>query len=314
MRKLFWIVCATLVAQFGLGGSTAVAALTFEGSGDPSVYPYYTSSADQGYQQLGDAFFFPVNGTIYQSNSVPSAFITTTVNETHNGATVSATAQTQYGGFYLARNKVSLNVTNAQSNDGYNVLAAQGSHTRGTFFTNDVDPASAVFHWHVSGTESSNYGVATARVDFLAGYYPDANYFDLYSNPDTRSLIGPGDFAYALPIVVGQAIDLFFNASAYAEVTAGIFPNGASLGLNADYSSTYELTSIDLLDSNGILLTEWSMIDSETGKVVFTQDGRVSVPEPTSLWLTAIGGVMATFASGRGRARCWRGWSLPKTS
>ncbi|MBB6049056.1 PEP-CTERM sorting domain-containing protein [Armatimonas rosea] len=215
-----------------------------------------------------------------------------------DGATITYTANSNYAGFFAAKNDTSLSISNIQ-HQGYYTIAGQGSHTQVQFFA-PVTPAEATFNWKVTGTASAPYGTATSRLDFLAGSYPGSGINDLYNAPGHLLAYGPGNYSYVLPTTLNTPIDLFYWSSAYIEVqdtdTAGRV--GQSFSAFANFSSTYTLESIDLRDSNGDLIPSWTMEDtSAPGVALFNQNGRTaaagsSAPEPTTLLFLTLGGTL----------------------
>jgi hypothetical protein len=214
-----------------------------------------------------------------------------------DGATITYSANATSPGFFAAKNDTTLSVSNIQ-HQGYYSIAGQGSHTQVQFFA-PVTPAEATFNWKVTGIASAPYGIATSRLDFLAGSYPGSGINDLFSLPHMQH-DGPGNYSYVLPTTLNTPIDLFYWSSAYIEVldtdTAGRV--GQSFSAFANFSSTYTLESIDLRDSNGDLIPAWTMEDtSAPGVALFDQNGRTlaagsSAPEPTTLLFLALGGTL----------------------
>jgi hypothetical protein len=211
-----------------------------------------------------------------------------------SGATINYTANSNYGGFFAARNSTSLNITNIQA-QGYYAIAGQGSHTQVQFFA-PVNPVEARFNWKVTGVASTPYGAATSRLDFLAGSYPNSGIEDLFSLPHMIQN-GPGNVSYNLATPLNTPIDLYYWSSAYIELfdTQTASHVGQNFSAFADFSSTYVLETIDLFDGNGDLIPTWTMEETSTpGVVLFDQNGRtaaagVSAPEPTTLALLALG-------------------------
>ena len=217
------------------------------------------------------------------------------------GAHVTMQGSTVSSGFFAARNQVSLSVSNVQS-EGYQATTAQGSHTQVTFFTPGALATSSVYRWHVTGTTSSTVPGANvnAGLSFLAGDFAGAGLTTMFTNPSTTTLIGPGTLSYTLPLVLNKPIDLYYYSGAYFETkkSQGSALTGGTLSGFSDFSNTYILDSIDLFDSNGDPIANWTMEDtSMPGIALFDQNGRTaagksSIPEPTTLVFLALGGTL----------------------
>ena len=106
---------------------------------------------------------------------------------------------------------------------------------------------------------------------------------------------------------LGSAIYLYFWSSAFAEVNPGEFVPGSTFDLTANFASTFVLENVDLLDDNGVELSDWSMrTNDDEDMLLFDQTGRIAaiddaplppdlpplgVPAPGSLAL-ALAGLM----------------------
>jgi hypothetical protein len=220
------------------------------------------------------------------------------------GANITMQGSTVPNGFFSARNQVSMSVSNVQS-EGYQATTAQGSHTQVTFFTPGALAASSVYHWHVTGTTGSTVPGANvnAGLSFLAGDFGGADLTTMFSNPSTTSLIGPGNLSYALPLVLNKPIDLYYYSGSYFETkkSQGAALLGGTLSGFSNFSNTYTLDSIDLFDSNGDPITNWTMEEiNNPGVALFDQNGRTAAanassaaPEPATLMFLALGGALA---------------------
>lgn len=244
------------------------------------------------------------NGTLYGSTVAPSALSLNTAFD-FGGAHISPVVTTQPGGFFVAHNNAQLSVTNANADNGYTAQAAYGSRTTVEFFTSGALASRALFHWHVSGTESSTNVAdcnpptefslcAAARLDFAATTDSSKRFVDLFIDPSLNPLseFGAGDYFYDIGgLPLDQVIQLMFWSSTFVNAAPGKLPQGGEFSLFADYSSTFDLIEIDLFDVNDNEITQWTMVDRATGQTVFNQDGRIAatIPEPSSITLLAAG-------------------------
>ncbi len=297
------VVAGALVS----GGSQAT--VTFIGGSDAGgPAPYFQNYAFATAINGATGGFTPEMGvgTIYSSNFAPAAL---SVNSTFNvdGATITGTASTVASGFYAAHNAASLDITNTQAANGYYAIGAFGSRTTVEFFTAGALADRAVFHWHVSGTQSPN-NIATCDfltvfdncvsswLDFLATTDTNAVFVDLFDvliNPLTK--FGPGDFTYDISgLPLNQTISLLYWSSAFVTVDDSQITQGGTFSAFANYSNTFTLESIDLYDADNNLLPEWSLVDVSSGQTVFDQNGALPTtfaPEPATVALLA-GGVL----------------------
>ena len=207
-------------------------------------------------------------------------------------------------GLGLARAYASMSVTNAIGNGGYNAVASQGSRTQGVFTSGAGTPGRADFHFTLTGSASSPYGLALGRLDFLARSFTpgQGSYFDVFSglHADTA---GNHTFSYIGSFV--NPLDLLFYAAAGVVIQDGAtVPAGADFTATADFEHTFDLSSIDLFDTNNRLIDNWTLTDMATGRVVFNQGGRVAatIPEPDTLILVALS-LVALAAPLRGHRR-----------
>lgn len=292
-----------------LWASSGHTATVFDLTGDSSVAPYYqvqTFSAINDHTGSTPAGFFAYHeGLLTSSNSAVSPQ-TQVDTFTLNDATVTARASATPGGFYLSRNAASLSITNANAEDAYYALGGFGSMTTVQFFSAEAAASRAVFRWRVTGGETPTpagscapeSGIfdlcATARIDFAATNATDVDFYDLVNGRLGGSMkeFGPGEYSYSIAgFPLGDVITLGYWTSAFVQINPGQLAQGADVFYAADYTSTFELMGIDLFDVDDNLITDWTLMDTNTGQTVFTADGRVtaSVPEPGSLALLAAG-------------------------
>jgi hypothetical protein len=305
------LLCASAVLACLPGA--ALAGFSDDQSADFSRVPLYrayvfggvdrNSAAQPGYASED---FIGIN---YASNTGPRAVANVSGSVNANGATWSGVGQSAWSGFYAGRNYAQISVNNAQVTDNYYMVAGQGSATSVQFFTPEAAAARATFTWHVSGTESNPSGIGrtTGRLDFGASTQAGVSWLNLFDDPNNQlnsiTEFGPGTYTYSLPIAnLGQAINLYYWSSAFAEVNPGDAPAGSSFTLTANYANTFVLEGVQLYDANDAAIDEWTLTDLNLGKAVFDQNGRIDaiappppVPEPGTLALLMAG--LATVAS-----------------
>lgn len=304
------VLGAAVLACFS---GSAFAAFDSLGDGNYDLVPLYRALA------FGGVNFSELNGIDYVSNIAPLPVANGNSNVVLNGATFNGVSQSAWSGFYAGRNYAQLSVTNANAADTYYQMAGQGSATSVRFYTAEAAAGRATFTWHVSGATSnpsglpptvSGVGPATGRLDFGASTDSSVNWLNLFEENlsvdssagalNSIRKFGAGTYSYNLPIAdLGQAINLFYWSSAFAEVDAGQTAL-SNYSLTADFYNTFELTDIDLYDDAGNELSAWTLEDLNTNTTVFNQAGRLtpilpapplaaSVPEPATLVLFGIG-------------------------
>lgn len=271
---------------------------------DPYI-PFFRSISGFGRDTVADgipSYSIPAEDIDYRDTPIPQNTRIAFTGKDYDGARVSANLFSNDFGFFAAKNHAELGVTNVQ-NHGYYALAGRGSHTTVEFFTPGALAERAVFRWRVTGLSSTTVGIANSRIDFAAGSYATTNFNSFFDIPEGERLVGlgPGTYTYTLPMTLDQPIDLFYWSSAYIEVkdseTTALV--GQSFSALADFSSTYILDKIDLFDGSNNLLNNWTMREVSSGTVMFDQNGRTinagvtSAPEPASLLLLSLGGVIA---------------------
>lgn len=280
---------------------------------DPSI-PFFRSLSGFGRDTNPDgnpSYGLASEDIDFRDTPTPQNTAVTIVGKNYDGATVSTNLKSDDFGFFAAKNFAQLSVSNAQ-NQGYYALAGRGSHTTVEFFTPEALAERAVFHWHVTGNSNTNVGTAGSRIDFAAGSYASTDFngfFDIAQGPRLQAF-GPGDYTYTLPMTLNQPIDLFYWSSAFVEVKdSEIGPVvGGAIHAVADFSSTYVLDKIELFDTDGNAIPQWSMAEQSTGVVMFTEQGRTaaagaiggsSIPEPSSVLFVTVGGTLVIVARRR---------------
>lgn len=291
------MAAAALVAT-----SAADAALVFEESGDASQATYFATQVYSGfhYDGGGPSSFAIDSGIIYSSNVGPRGLTIDNSIASNMGATRYANSYSVGSGFLAARNHASLNIVNAQANDGYYAVAGYGTRSSVRFFDAN-EAARAVYRWNVTGNSSAPVGWATSRLDFKARQGPGGSWFDVFSPNEPQ--FDPGQYTFSL---AGgdytQPFDLLYWSSAFVQVELGAAATGTNFSILADFASTFVLDEIELYDANDNLLTGWTL--EEDGVTVFDSGGRVgaidaapavppndprnNVPEPPMLALLGV--------------------------
>lgn len=291
-----------------LGAGTASAAFVPGGGGSYEGVPLYRALVFGGIDTLagtspGYLSQDIVDGVDYVSNTTPLPVATGGGTRSASGGSMTASAWTANSGFMAARNQASMTVSNAQATDDYYMVAGQGGTTQVRVLA-QTPPALATFTWTVTGsTSAGGPGRADARLDFGATTSAAVSWLDLFdpqSPLSALSAFGPGTYTYTLPLTgQDQLVNLYFWSSAFVLLEHGSVPNGTGTSLSADFGSTFVLSQVELFDSNGQALTDWSMTDPETQALLFDAGGRVAaiagvptlpdgtVPEPAPAALLA---------------------------
>jgi hypothetical protein len=305
------VVAASLMVT---STSIASAAIINEGNGDWAVKPFYKSDCFGMIDVDADWMSLDVHAHFYQSNLVPKYITNSVATLSANGAIYQGALQTVAHGFFAARNYAEMTVTGYRQADNYYSVAGTGSASSIRFFTDGAYADRAVFRWRVSGTSQTSIpgvGAVSSRLDFGASTNPAVNWYHLFEDEsnllNSITNFGPGIYTYTLPNVMDTNISLLYWSSAFISAKDGsqLPPEGSSVTFKADYSNTYVLEEVQLLDVNGDRLTgDWVMRDLESGLDVFDQNGRLqalpsppplpsAVPEPASLglWLMGVVGL-----------------------
>lgn len=286
------IASGLLLAVAAAFGGAAKAAIVFVNNASP-LDPNYHSS--QAYGEIKDSTgnnTLDSLGRIVWAASPPGA-ASQSGNLLASGSSMSFNTAATLGGFASARASASLAVTNAGAGFGYNAVASQGSRMQGQFFSAET-PGRVVFNFSVTGSQSTPYGLALGRLDFLARpFTPATSFFDVFGTGALHA-VGAGNYSFTYIGSTAAPLDILFYAAA-AVVTQNPYANvpaGANFASFADFANTFDLTSIDLFDANDQRITEWSLTDLATNRIVFNQDGRVTtsaVPEPATIALIGLG-------------------------
>lgn len=269
------------------------AAVVVGNFGNPNAAQYYSAQAYGEIKSAAPNYTLLDDGGRGVSAGTPVGALNESGNLSGGASSMSFQARSSLqDGFAQARAYASMSVSDAIGNGGYNVVASQGSRTQGLFSASGATPGQAVFNFALSGSASSDYGITVGRLDFLARPFSPGggSFFDVFGGGALHaSTNGAHSFTYTGSFA--SPLDILFFASAGVVIQDGApVPAGADFDAFADFESTYELTSIDLFDEQGLRIQDWTLTDQGTGRVVFNQDGRVvtAVPEPASLALFGL--------------------------
>ena len=302
MKKLLFSVALALLALSSAKAQIQTYPLPFI-----STYSTFGRNTSSGY--IADSYnaYDSISGATNINSGLPSATATGSAiftNDLYGGTQVTSSASAIGGGFYVAKNYASIAVESVQDS-GYIAAGVYGSHTQLKFLVAPENAVYSVFKWNVTGSTrtSPDTGYAGAVLRFLAGYYPDQTYNSIFNTPTPPANVSvfenTGSFSYNLPIVLGQDLDLFYQATASVQLTRdeaqGIL--GTPYSAIADFASTTTLESIELYDANNQrITTDWTLADVSTGEALFNQNGRVgsgnALPEPTTIAFVLIGSTL----------------------
>lgn len=299
MKKIIFAIALALA----IASQSAVADLISSGGGSYDAVPLYRTL---NFWASGDFSSNNIGGVDYASNIAPLPLSNRAASNTSpGGASFTSVGQAAWSGFYAGRNYASISVNNINSTETYYQVAGTGSATSMQFFTPSAAADHAIFTWHVSGTESNPAGVGrtTGRLDFGATTDSDVSWLNLFDDPTDKlnsiTEFGPGTYSYSLPIAdLGTLINIFYWSSAFAQINPGDAPQGSNATLTANYSNTFFLESVDLLNGS-TSLDNWTLKDMNTNTDVFNQNGRLvaidpaqplpTVPGPAAIVLLATG-------------------------
>lgn len=308
LRDSSRLPCVAAAIGCALWASGANAAPVFDLNGDSTVSPYYQVHTYSGLQDSTGSLpnSYVINeGTLTSNNTgLGGQFQTNTF--TANGATVTSTTSATPGGLFTSRNTASLQITNANAADGYYALGGYGTMSTVQFFSAQARAERATFTWRVTGQESAvppgscvpstqTFDLcATARIDFSATSASNPDYFNLLygTGSNTLTAFGPGTYTYDIGgFALGDVITLGYWTSAFVQIRPGQLAQGGDYTFTSNYANTFDLVGIDLFDANDTLITDWTLLDLQTGETVFDANGRVTaaVPEPESLALLGVG-------------------------
>jgi hypothetical protein len=290
--KAAWPLRAGVVfSALGLTAGAATAAIIGINNGNPLGTQFYLS---QAYGEIKDT---TGNNELAGSgrtvnDSVPVGPANESGSLSASGSGLTYNTRATLGGFASATAYASISVTNSVAGFGYNAVASQGSRTQG-YFSSPQTPGRVVFNFAISGSQSTPYNLALGRLDFLARTLTQSSsYFDVFG-PDALAAVGAGTYSFTYTGSTAEPLDILFYAAAgvVTQYPYGNVPGGVNFTAFADYSSTFNLTSIDLFDDAGQRITDWTLTDLATNQVVFDQDGRVTAqaPEPTTIALLGFG-------------------------
>ena len=294
--------CACVMSVFVLSVSAAHANSTVINNGNPNAASYYTS---QAYGEIKNSSGnLLVDSGRFEDSSNPLGPASESNVLSASGSTLSFSTSARLDGFGLARAAASVSVTNAGANFGYNAVASQGYRTQAQF-SSAATPGRVVFNFGLSGSQSTPYGVALGRLDFLARSFTpgSGSFFDVFGGGALHA-VGAGTYSFTYVGSTASPLDILFYAAAGVVIQDGaIVPAGSNFSAFANFANTFDLQSIDLFDVNDAAITDWTLSDLATNTVVFNQFGRVTapVPEPTTYALMVLG--LAVLAVARRRFR-----------
>ncbi len=294
---------ALLATSLACSVNEASASIVFVGSGSPNAANFYLS---QAYGEIKDAAgnLLASAGRIENLSTPPSAANQGAVLGA-SGSSLSFSAAASLGGFGLARAQATVSVSNAGANFGYNAVASQGYRTQ-TQFSSAATPGRVVFNFGLTGSESTPYGLALGRLDFLArAFTPGAgSFFDVFGG-DALHAVGAGRYSFTYTGSTAAPLDILFYAAAAVVIQDGaIVPGGANFSAFANFANTFDLDRIDLYDESDVAISDWTLVDLTTQQIVYNQDGRVAtppIPEPSTyaMMLVGLAGLMLLGRSGK---------------
>lgn len=282
-------VAATLYLTSGQG----IAGVISINNGNPLAAQYYNS---QAYAEIKDS-----NGNNLTDGGRIANGSSSVGSDSQSGALSNSGASSVYNtlaavdGFARTRTSASVAVTNSGPGFQYTAVGSQGSRTQGQFFSAQT-PGRVLFNFSVTGSASTPYGLALGRLDFLARPFVSGSgsFFDVFGGGALHA-VGANTYSFEYIGSTASPLDILFFSS--AAVIASGAPTGASFNASANFASTFDLTSIELFDTAGGQITDWSLVDMAKKRVVFDENGRVAatVSEPTGLAWVVIGLSLVAF-------------------
>lgn len=286
--------------KFGLGALSAAlfacagaaqAAVVSINNGDPNAAYYY------GLQTYGEIKDNSGNnlqeGGLIQNGIAPIGPSNQNVPLSQSGSSLTSVTSASLSGFARAHTSASAQVSNASSTLGYTSIGSYGFRTQ-VQFNSAATPGRVVFNFNVSGSYSAPAGGALVRLDFLADGSSSGNFFDVFGGSAMHAA-GAGNFQFTYIGSTATPLDIMFYAAAGALIGGNTgFPSatdGANFTTFADFSNTFDLTSIELYDQNDQLIPQWTLTDQSSNALVFDQNGRIeaAVPEPGTLAILSVG-------------------------
>ena len=240
----------------------------------------------QAYGEIKSAGDYNVieDGGLRQSSATPIGPAVQGGQLSGGGSTMAWDARaTLLPGIAQAKTYASMTVGNAIANGGYNAVASVSSRTQGLFSATGTTPGEAIFHFAMSGSASSLYGLAGGRMDFLARpFVPgQGSFFDVY-NTGALSASAAGNHTFTYTGSFDDPLDILFNARAFIVIQDGAtVPAGADFTATADFENTFDLTSIDLFDETGSPIDGWTPTDMAPAVWSSTRTGESRPPCPS---------------------------------
>ncbi|MBI1371050.1 MAG: hypothetical protein GC162_20655 [Planctomycetes bacterium] len=279
-----WLLGLGAAIWISIAPGSAQAVLISNDNGNPMAAQYFHLQAYAEIKEPAGNILNEAGRTGSSSGNLPIASESGTISA--SGSSLSYSAFAALDAFGHARVAATASITNSVANFGYNVVASRGSRTQ-AFFSSAQTPGRVVFNFTVTGTESSPFGLALGRVDFLARAFTpgSGSFFDVFGS-DALHAVGAGTYSFTYTGSTASPLDILFYAAAGVITQDAGVPGSTNFTGFANFANTFNLTSIDVFDTDDQPIDEWTLMDAATNAAVFNQDGRISaIPEPATLAL-----------------------------